>query len=200
VILFTDGAKGGVNKKMLAIAIALGTFATLSLAFQLKHVLDAFIWYHGPGGALEEMNDISNWVNVMQTVTYTFQTVIGDLVLVRSGRHDAFKPTKYSMAALSLLRCVQREMARSLPSSPYLDINTRYVPNRNPTRAHIHLIAHVKVCTCALIRVTSDLKVDGNIREKEIAPWLTSLLVLTMVQNLATSCEHISRLRDLFFC
>jgi len=82
VLVFSDNAKRGVNKTMLLVAIALGTFATLSISFQLRHVLDAFIWYHGPGGALEEFEDISYWVNVMQTVCYDMQSLIGDLVLV----------------------------------------------------------------------------------------------------------------------
>jgi hypothetical protein len=93
VLLFSDRAKVAVNKMMLGVAIAMCTFATLSIAFQLRHVLDAFIWYHGPGGAVEEFENISYWVNVMQTVTYEIQTLIGDLILVMSRRFEISKST-----------------------------------------------------------------------------------------------------------
>ncbi|KIP04646.1 hypothetical protein PHLGIDRAFT_129367 [Phlebiopsis gigantea 11061_1 CR5-6] len=65
-----------------AIAILLFTFATLDVALLLRHVLDAFIWYHGPGGATEELGDISYWVSAMKTVAYVAQTSIGDAVLI----------------------------------------------------------------------------------------------------------------------
>ena len=74
--------KNSVNKTMLTTSIVLGIFATLDVAFGLRHVLDAFIWYHGPGGPIQEFEDISYWVNVMKTVDYVIQTLIGDLMLV----------------------------------------------------------------------------------------------------------------------
>jgi hypothetical protein len=46
--------------------------------------------------------------------------------------------------------------------------------------------------------VARDFKVSANIKERQIVSWLTSLLVLTMVQNLATSCEYVSHLEGLF--
>jgi hypothetical protein len=67
---------------MLIAAMAMCIFATLSLVFKMRHNLDAFIWYRGPGGPNEELEDISYWVNVMGTVCLTFQTFIGDLILV----------------------------------------------------------------------------------------------------------------------
>ena len=52
------------------------------VAFGLKHNLDAFIFYRGPGGADEEFKNIRYWVNIMKTVDYVAQTAIGDAVLV----------------------------------------------------------------------------------------------------------------------
>ena len=64
------------------VAILLFIFATLDVALLLRHVLDAFVWYHGQGGPTAELDDISYWVSAMKTVAYVAQTSIGDAVLV----------------------------------------------------------------------------------------------------------------------
>ncbi|KAH8088915.1 hypothetical protein BXZ70DRAFT_899246 [Cristinia sonorae] len=66
----------------LLIAIAMFTIATLDVALLLRHILDAFIYYKGPGGAQAEFADISYWVNVTKTVTYCLQTSIADGLLI----------------------------------------------------------------------------------------------------------------------
>ena len=67
---------------MVGTTIAMFTIATLEMAFGLLHMLQAFIWYPGPGGAIDEFEDISNWVNVMRTADYILQTFIGDGIMV----------------------------------------------------------------------------------------------------------------------
>ena len=52
------------------------------MAFGLRHNLDAFVFYTGPGGATAEFGDISYWVNVMKSADYVAQTAIGDAILV----------------------------------------------------------------------------------------------------------------------
>lgn len=52
------------------------------MAFGLRHNLDAFVYYTGPGGATAEFGDISYWVNVMKSADYVAQTAIGDAILV----------------------------------------------------------------------------------------------------------------------
>ena len=54
------------NWPLVAVALAMFVFATLDVAFGLRHVLDAFIFYHGSGGPDAEFEDISYWVNVMK--------------------------------------------------------------------------------------------------------------------------------------
>ncbi|KAH8092475.1 hypothetical protein BXZ70DRAFT_455547 [Cristinia sonorae] len=61
------------------IMFALGTF---DLALAIQHVMDAFVWYNGPGGAKGEFANISYWVNVMQTVIYFTQSGVADKVLI----------------------------------------------------------------------------------------------------------------------
>jgi hypothetical protein len=43
-------------------ALLLFIFATMDVAFLLRHVLDAFIWYKGGGHAIEELSILSYWV------------------------------------------------------------------------------------------------------------------------------------------
>ena len=67
---------------LLAAVILLFIFGTLDVMLQLVHVLDAFIWYKGSGGALGEFSNISYWVNAMKSVTYAAQVTIADAILV----------------------------------------------------------------------------------------------------------------------
>ncbi|KAJ4469978.1 hypothetical protein C8J55DRAFT_537743 [Lentinula edodes] len=71
-----------INWTMLVVALLLCLFATLDVAFGLRHNLDAFIYYKGQGGAVAELQDISYWVNVMKTADYVAQTFIGDAMLI----------------------------------------------------------------------------------------------------------------------
>ncbi|EGO03195.1 hypothetical protein SERLA73DRAFT_174662 [Serpula lacrymans var. lacrymans S7.3] len=73
--------KEKINYPMLVVTLLLCTFATLDVAFGLRHNLVAFVYYTGQGGATAEFEDISYWVNVMKTVDYVMQTLIGDAML-----------------------------------------------------------------------------------------------------------------------
>ena len=66
--LFFDalGERKKVNWPMVAVMSLMAVFATLDVALGLKHNLDAFIFYTGPGGPQEEFENISYWVNVMK--------------------------------------------------------------------------------------------------------------------------------------
>lgn len=55
-----------IHWPMLIVAVILGIFATLDVAFGLLHNIQAFVLYTGAGGAIEEFSDISDWVNVMK--------------------------------------------------------------------------------------------------------------------------------------
>ncbi|KAF9255125.1 hypothetical protein L218DRAFT_803712, partial [Marasmius fiardii PR-910] len=74
--------KNNINWILLVFALLLGLVATNDVAFGLRHNLDAFAYYKGPGGAVEELQDISYWVSVMKTVDNIAQTFIGDAMLL----------------------------------------------------------------------------------------------------------------------
>ena len=73
----------GRRNVFLIVVLLFFVFATLDIALLLRHVLDAFIWYQGPGGAVAEFSDVSYWVNAMKMVTFVTQTSIADGMLVR---------------------------------------------------------------------------------------------------------------------
>ncbi|TFY75973.1 hypothetical protein EWM64_g8041 [Hericium alpestre] len=80
--LWSNQQRKGLRWRLLLVALLLFVFASLDVALSLRHVLMAFIWYRGPGGALAEFLDISSWVNVLQTVCYNAQTSIADAMLI----------------------------------------------------------------------------------------------------------------------
>lgn len=69
-------------KALLAVAILMAFLDAFDEALQLRHVLDAFVYFTGKGGAIEELNDTAYWVNSTKTVIYVLQTLLGDGVLV----------------------------------------------------------------------------------------------------------------------
>lgn len=79
---FRGKSTASLRYPLMLVALALFIIATLDEALLLRHILDAFIYYKGPGGPQEEFADISYWVNVMKTVTYVVQTSIADGMLV----------------------------------------------------------------------------------------------------------------------
>lgn len=71
---------GLIHWKMVAAAIAMFVFASLDVAFHLRHNLYAFITYKGE--AAEEFSIVSNWISVMSMGCYVAQTFVGDSILV----------------------------------------------------------------------------------------------------------------------
>jgi hypothetical protein len=69
-----------INKKMIAAALFMCVFATLDVAFHLRHNLEAFIYFDGD--AVEEFDKTSNWLNVIAMGCYVAQTFVGDAILV----------------------------------------------------------------------------------------------------------------------
>lgn len=55
-----------LNWPMLLVTLAMCIFATLDVAIGLMHNIEAFVLYTGPGGALEEFSNISDWVNIIK--------------------------------------------------------------------------------------------------------------------------------------
>ncbi|KAF9467494.1 hypothetical protein BDZ94DRAFT_1232876 [Collybia nuda] len=83
VLVWSDGrlkSHSKINYKMLVAAILMFIFASMDVAFGLRHNIDAFIYFDGD--PIDEFSDTSNWINVMKMVNYVAQTFIGDCILL----------------------------------------------------------------------------------------------------------------------
>ncbi|KAF8151529.1 hypothetical protein B0H34DRAFT_728007 [Crassisporium funariophilum] len=83
VLLWLEGGfkpVHSINKKMLVAALLMFTFASLDVAFHLRHNLDAFVHYDGD--PIDEFAKTSYWVNVMKMGCYVAQTFVGDAILL----------------------------------------------------------------------------------------------------------------------
>ena len=67
---------------MVIASVLMFMFASLDVAFGLRHNIEAFVFFQG--GAIAEFEDLSYWVNVMKMVDYVGQTFVGDAILVCS--------------------------------------------------------------------------------------------------------------------
>ncbi|KAF9016261.1 hypothetical protein BDZ89DRAFT_1166345 [Hymenopellis radicata] len=87
-ILLRDTSRSGwrslrsINWPMLVVAILLFVFATLDVALSVVHNIQAFVFYSGEDGPTGDFSQISDWINIMRTVTVVFQTTIGDGMLI----------------------------------------------------------------------------------------------------------------------
>ncbi|KAH9475041.1 hypothetical protein JR316_0012143 [Psilocybe cubensis] len=69
-----------INRKMLFAALLMFLFASLDVAFHLRHNLEAFVYFDAH--PIETFEQTSNWINVMKMVCYVAQTFVGDSILV----------------------------------------------------------------------------------------------------------------------
>ncbi|KAF9449210.1 hypothetical protein P691DRAFT_799526 [Macrolepiota fuliginosa MF-IS2] len=69
-----------IHLKMVFAAVAMFVFASLDVAFHLRHNLEAFTVYEGD--PVEEFSKVSNWINVVSMGCYVGQTFIGDSILL----------------------------------------------------------------------------------------------------------------------
>ena len=116
-MLVKSRSRRGRRNVFLVVTLLLFVFATLDVALLLRHVLDAFIWYKGPGGAIAEFSDISYWVNVMKTVAYAAQTSIGDGMLVSNRPLPGGKNlTSTTNPGIPMLRRMHRQLVDCWPT------------------------------------------------------------------------------------
>ncbi|KXN91539.1 hypothetical protein AN958_00561 [Leucoagaricus sp. SymC.cos] len=71
---------GRIHIKMVFAALAMFVFASLDVAFHLRHNLDAFV--SSSIDPVKEFSQTSSWINVMSMGCYVAQTFIGDSILV----------------------------------------------------------------------------------------------------------------------
>ncbi|TFK38572.1 hypothetical protein BDQ12DRAFT_747923 [Crucibulum laeve] len=83
VLLWKEGnfkPQNLIHYKMLVAALLMFLFASLDVAFHLRHNLDAFINFEGD--PIDDFSNTSNWINVVKMGCYVAQTFIGDSILL----------------------------------------------------------------------------------------------------------------------
>ncbi|KAG2002397.1 hypothetical protein CC2G_004591 [Coprinopsis cinerea AmutBmut pab1-1] len=71
-----------LHYKMIVAALLMFVFATLDVAFHLRHNLDAFVGAPNSEYVIAMFEDTSNWINVMKMACYVAQTFVGDSILL----------------------------------------------------------------------------------------------------------------------
>lgn len=65
----TFRAAAPVRWSLLAVACAMFVVASVDIALNLLHDLNAFIYYQGPGGPIGEFSKISHWIQITRVST-----------------------------------------------------------------------------------------------------------------------------------
>ncbi|KDR69730.1 hypothetical protein GALMADRAFT_906760 [Galerina marginata CBS 339.88] len=67
---------------MLSAALLMLLFASMDVAFHLRHNLEAFVYFNHGGDPVEDFERTANWINVMKMGCYVAQTFVGDSILL----------------------------------------------------------------------------------------------------------------------
>ncbi|KAJ7432658.1 hypothetical protein B0H11DRAFT_2260287 [Mycena galericulata] len=92
---------------ILSVSIALFMVATFDVILGdlgLLHNLQAFAFYTGGGGAVQELSDISGWINVTKTAAHVAQMILGDFVLANI-QVGCLSPLRRISIDVALIRC-----------------------------------------------------------------------------------------------
>ncbi|TCD61071.1 hypothetical protein EIP91_009075 [Steccherinum ochraceum] len=177
----------GQKRMFVVVTLLLFVFATSGVAFGLRHVIDAFIYYHGSGGAAQELSDISYWVNVMEGLMYNLQTSIADFVMIY--RCFVLYGRSWSIIAVLIVLWLAGIGDKVLPLT-WFNSGSRY-----------------SVCEVFTTYAQFTEHRATNLDTKRVIPWLASILAVTMALNvIATglivyriwSVEH--RSKDFIIC
>ncbi|KAJ7456041.1 hypothetical protein B0H11DRAFT_2322293 [Mycena galericulata] len=89
---------------ILSVGIALFVVATFDVIIGFLHILQAFAFYTGGGGAAQELSDISGWINVAKTAAHVAQMILGDFVLANI-QVGCLSPLRRIPIDVALIRC-----------------------------------------------------------------------------------------------
>ncbi|KAJ6566306.1 hypothetical protein B0H19DRAFT_871660, partial [Mycena capillaripes] len=71
-----------ISKPMLVVTVLMGCIATFDMCLTFAINLNAFVFYHGPGGPKAAFDNTSGWMDVMGTIDVIAQIVLGDIMLI----------------------------------------------------------------------------------------------------------------------
>ncbi|KAF9468731.1 hypothetical protein BDZ94DRAFT_695081 [Collybia nuda] len=70
------------DRVILAVILIMAFISVWDIALFFKNVVDAFIYYTGPGGPTHVFSNLGHWVNVARGFNYGAQTLLGDSILI----------------------------------------------------------------------------------------------------------------------
>ncbi|KAI0060440.1 hypothetical protein BV25DRAFT_1917787 [Artomyces pyxidatus] len=82
VLLSKKRSRKSRRLHFLAATLLLLIVGTGYIALSFRHVLDAFVWYKGPGGPIGQLSHVANKVFNGMTILYIVQTSLGDAMLI----------------------------------------------------------------------------------------------------------------------
>ena len=85
----------------MAVSIIMAFLDGLDKSLQLQNMLDAFVYYKGPGGPTELFEQTRNPVDFAKKVVFVLQALLGDGVLV-SMRFSGFENTSLRRTAAGI--------------------------------------------------------------------------------------------------
>ena len=181
----------GRRNVFLIVALLFFIVATLDVALLLRHVLDAFIWYRGSGGAIAELSDISYWVNVMKTVTYVAQTSVGDGMLVSC--HVLSGNKNQHASSIQIYRCYVVYAGHGWLVAVPLCILWVADMSENIPRclciAYLLQAHHGPTVVLAFwCYVEFTFHANALLNTRELQPFVTSTTSITLVLNLLATC------------
>lgn len=71
-----------IHWPMLVVALLFFLILSLDVAFGLAQTLQAFVLYKGPGGAAENLADVSQWLNLVMSMAVFLPVGLNDAVLI----------------------------------------------------------------------------------------------------------------------
>lgn len=177
---------------MLVAALLMFLFASLDVAFHLRHNLEAFVYFDVH--PIETFEQTSNWINVMKMACYVAQTFIGDSILVSAYALRVSNRTNHRVLHLfQLFRCwivySKRWLIVIVPILLWLGTTGKLL---NRVIHNPFLIRLVCGIMTVYIEATLDTSSGKLLNASTLVPFITSMLCLTLATNLLTTCMFIS--------
>jgi len=84
ILLWHDGVflLPKVHYPIFLAALGMFAFGTMNVAFAFYQTMNAFVYFRGGSASEILLSDLASWPSVLQAVDYSFQTLIGDSILI----------------------------------------------------------------------------------------------------------------------
>lgn len=178
-----------INWVMVVATIAMFIIATMEVGFGLQSNLNAFIYFHGPGGPKAEFAKISNVVTVMRTVDYALQTFIGDAIMVR---HSMCAEVRSKLIAnehkdLQIVRRLWEKLANCGAAVTAMARRAGYVFQKVGSCPAMPERGRIAACGWVVVYIEATLDSPSLLNNSRLEPFITSVLSMTLAMTTMTT-------------